>query len=44
MISLIKLNYVMVNLGLLLKNILYGSQALHPLHYIPKRPYATDQA
>ena len=34
----------MVNLGLLFKNILYGSQALHPQNYIPKRPYATDQA
>ena len=31
----------MVKLGLLFKNILYGS---HPQNYIPKRPYATDQA
>ena len=30
MISLIMLNYVMVNLGFLFKNILYGSQASHP--------------
>ena len=34
----------MVNLGLLFKNILYGSQASHPQNYIPKRHYATDQA
>ena len=38
------LNYVIVNLGLLFKNILYGSKASHPQYYIPKRPYATDQA
>ena len=44
MISLIMLNYVMVNLGFLFKNILYGSQASHPQNYVPKRPYATDQA
>ena len=37
MISLIMLNYVMVNLGLLFKNIFYGSQASHPQNYIPKR-------
>ena len=32
---LIMFNYVLVNLGLLFKNILYGSQGLHSQCYIP---------